>query len=71
MGNLFPNYKDFFVVCWRNLAKSRNPTVMEICDDMIRVSHGFKDCQMIRFIADRVTSSMKTERDDILNFYGL
>ena len=53
------------------LAILCNSTVIEMCDDMIRVSHGFRGCQMLRFIAVSITSNMRTGKDDILNFYGL
>ena len=35
------------------------------------ISQKFRWCQMFKYIAESVTSSMKTGKDDILNFYGL
>jgi hypothetical protein len=32
---------------------------------------GFRDLKEFRFIADSITGSLKTGKDDILNFYGL
>jgi hypothetical protein len=33
-----------------NFASSCNSTVIEVCDDIIRVSHGFESCQLLTFI---------------------
>ena len=35
----------------RFLANSFNSTVIEMCEDMFRVSHGFRSCQMLAFMA--------------------
>ena len=36
---------------FRLLASICNSTIIEMCDDMIRISPGFRSCQMFRFIA--------------------
>ena len=33
------------------LAILCNSVVIEMCDDMIRISHGFDGCQMLEYIA--------------------
>ena len=53
------------------LATICNSIIIEMYDDMFRISYGFTGCQMLRLIADSVTSSLRTGKDDILNFYGL
>ena len=50
------------------LANLCNSTAIEMHDDIIRVSHGFDGCQMLEYIADSVTSSQRTGKDDITNF---
>jgi hypothetical protein len=42
--------------------------VIEMYDDMIRISHGFEGCQLSIYIADSVISSLNTGKDYILNF---
>ena len=36
---------------WCYLANLCNSTIIEIYSDIIQVSHGFADCQTLRFIA--------------------
>ena len=50
------------------LAKICNSTVIEMCDDMFRISHGFEGCQMLRFIADIGISTRTKRIDDITGF---
>ena len=35
----------------RFLANLCNSMIIEMCDDIIRVSHGFDGCQMLEYIA--------------------
>ena len=42
--------------------------IIEMCDDMIRISHGFDGCQMMEYIADSNTSTLRTGDDDITTF---
>jgi len=49
------------------LASTCISTVIEIYSDIIRVSHGFEDCQSLRFIADIARQALKTAIDDITN----
>jgi hypothetical protein len=50
--------------------------VIEFSDDIIRVSHGFRDSQILRFIAvalpvaESKTTALKTGKDDITSFNG-
>jgi hypothetical protein len=50
--------------------------IIEMCDDIIRVSHGFRDCQMLGYIAvalpvaESITSALKSGNYDIINFGG-
>jgi len=37
---------------WCYLAIICNSTIIEMCDDMIRISHGFDVCQTLEYIAD-------------------
>jgi hypothetical protein len=43
--------------------------VIEIYVDIIRVSHGFDGCQMLRFIADIGNSALGAGIDDITSFF--
>ena len=52
------------------LAILCNSMIIEICDDKIRVSHGFEYCQSLGFIAV-VRYAPKTENEDIINIYGV
>jgi hypothetical protein len=45
--------------------------IIEMCDDIIRVSHGFDGCQMLEYIADSNTSALKTGDDDITSSESL
>jgi len=56
--------------CYMYLASICISTVIEIYSDMIRVSHGFEDCQSLRFIADSNASALSAENDHITNFAG-
>ena len=40
------------------LAITCNSTIIEIYGDIIQVSHGFEDCQTLRFIAGIVTAEI-------------
>jgi hypothetical protein len=42
--------------------------VIEICDDIIRVSHGFKGCHRLSFMAESTTGDQGIGDDDITNF---
>ena len=44
--------------------------IIEMCDDIIRVSHGFRGCQMLRFIAIG-NSARIIGIDGITRFFGL
>ncbi len=44
------------------LASLCNSTAIEMYADIIRVSHGFRDCQMLRFIA---REALRAGADDI------
>ncbi len=48
-----------------------NSTVIEMYDDKFWISYSFWGCQSLKYIADVVTGSLKTGKDDILNFYDL
>jgi len=45
------------------LASSCNSTIIEMCDDMIRISHGFRGCQLSRL--DSNTSVLTAGINDI------
>jgi hypothetical protein len=51
------------------LATTCNSMIIEMCDDMFRISYGFTGCQTYRFIAAIVLYARKIENEDILNFY--
>ena len=53
---------------WCYLANLCNSTIIEIYNDMIRVSHGFEGCQMLEYIADSNASALKSGNDDITTF---
>ncbi len=53
------------------LANLCNSTIIEIYGDIIQVSHGFEDCQTLRFIADTPTATMRARNDDITGFLSL
>ena len=52
------------------LANLCNSTIIEIYDDIIRVSHGFDGCQMLEYIADIARHALKTGVDDITNIFS-
>jgi hypothetical protein len=52
------------------LATICNSMIIEMCDDIIRVSHGFRGCQMLRFIAIG-NSARIIGIDGITSFFGL
>ena len=43
--------------------------VIEIYDDIIRISHGFEGCQRLGYIADTCNSAPETGIDDITGFF--
>ena len=49
-------------------ATTCNSTIIEICDDTIRISHRFGWCQIIRFIAVTRNLALRTGIDDITGF---
>jgi len=49
----------------RFLANLCNSTVIEIYDDIIRVSHGFDGCQMLEYIAGTCNLALTAGIDDI------
>ena len=51
------------------LAILCNSTVIEMYDDIIRVSHGFDGCQMLEYIADSTTGDQGAGNDAITNFF--
>ena len=53
------------------LANLCNSTIIEIYDDIIRISHGFDGCQMLEYIAGISTGHQKNGIDDITIFSGL
>jgi hypothetical protein len=55
---------------WCYLAILCNSTIIEMCDDMIRISHGFRGCQMLEYIAVTCTLPLKFGNDDITGFEG-
>jgi hypothetical protein len=42
--------------------------IIEMYDDIIRVSHGFDVCQTLEYIAESTTGDKKACNDDITNF---
>ena len=46
-----------------------NWTVIDMNDDMFEISYGIAGRPMLRLIAESVTSSLNTVKDDILNFF--
>jgi hypothetical protein len=56
---------------WCYLANSCNSMIIEMCDDIIQVSHGFEDCQSLRFIAAISTGHQRNAIDDITGFFNL
>ena len=50
------------------LANLCNSTIIEIYDDIIRVSHGFDGCQMLEYIAVTCTLPLKSGNKDITTF---
>jgi len=44
--------------------------IIEMYDDIIRVSHGFDVCQTLEYIAESNTSALKSENYNIINFGG-
>ena len=51
------------------LANLCNSMIIEMCDDIIRVSHGFDGCQMLEYIAESKTSLWKTGNYDIIKVF--
>jgi len=54
----------------RSLAITWISTIIEIYVDMIRVSHGFKGCQMLEYIADTCNSTPRAGLGNITGFFG-
>jgi hypothetical protein len=52
------------------LANLCNSTIIEIYDDIIRVSHGFDGCQILEYIAETCNSAIGTGIDDITGFFS-
>jgi hypothetical protein len=52
------------------LATICNSMIIEMCDDMIRVSHGFRGCQMLNFIA-RLSKKSKNGKFAIFACYKI
>jgi hypothetical protein len=48
-----------------------NSTVIEMCGDKIRVSHGFEGCQPLKFIVEICTGRQRNAIDDIIGLDGL
>ena len=40
-----------------------------MCDDIIRVSHGFDGCQMLEYIAEISAGDQRAGNDDITGFF--
>ena len=49
------------------LAIICNSMIIEMCDDIIRVSHGFDGCQMLEYIAESTIGDLGAGNDDITN----
>jgi hypothetical protein len=52
------------------LATTCNSMIIEMCDDMFRISYGFTGCQTHRFIAESTTGDQGAGNDDITTFLG-
>jgi len=56
---------------WCYLATICNSMIIEMCDDIIRVSHGFDGCQILEYIADISTGHQRNRNNDIISFFSL